>query len=323
MPNTNPTLTSRETIEDRIALGDKAVDRLAEQGKVFFHGLYAGVTADPEQIKKVVKLYYELFPRVVGLKGFAGPSTGDLHLINKKEQQLVLTTLAEVNYEGPYKLHCEKETLMKPELWDITDPISHTKVRHPDTEVKSAEDQIKFAQKAGFQGTLIIAHTSVPETLYLVERERENSDFKIACEVTPHHAMLNAEMMTKERGHTMKMNPPLRFAELQQEIYKLAKEGRFSYFGSDHAPHKLIKKQSDNPPSGIPGLPFNPVFIQHLYNDGMSEEMINDLTHNNILEIYNIHKSTIPNTYRILKVSQEEINALASEYEFDAFEVIR
>ena len=85
MPNTDPPLTSKETIEDRIELEDNAVARLKQEYENFkmFVGLYAGITADPIQIEEVVEAHAELFPSVVGLKMFAGHSTGNMGIIER------------------------------------------------------------------------------------------------------------------------------------------------------------------------------------------------------------------------------------------------
>ena len=59
----------------RIDAADAALRTL---GVTLFHGLYAGITAVPRQIEEAVRAWRELFPRVVGLKMFAGHSTGNM-----------------------------------------------------------------------------------------------------------------------------------------------------------------------------------------------------------------------------------------------------
>ena len=48
-----------------------------------------GITAVPRQIEEMVRAWKELFPRVVGLKMFAGQSTGNMGIIDPREQALV------------------------------------------------------------------------------------------------------------------------------------------------------------------------------------------------------------------------------------------
>ena len=92
MPNTDPPLTTREAIRRRIADADAA---LATLGVPLFHGLYAGLTADPAQIAQAVAAWRELFPRVVGLKMYAGHSTGEMGIIEREAQAVVYAELGE------------------------------------------------------------------------------------------------------------------------------------------------------------------------------------------------------------------------------------
>ena len=110
MPNTDPALVSREKIDERIRLADDAVSKL---GVNIFHGLYAGVTADENQIEEIVKVYDELFPRVVGFKMFAGHSVGMMGIIEKKNQKKIYEKLSELGFKGVLAVHCEKESLIK------------------------------------------------------------------------------------------------------------------------------------------------------------------------------------------------------------------
>lgn len=100
------------------------------RGIPVFYGLYCGVSKDPEQIREAVACTRE-FDQVVGLKLFAGKSTGDLSIPDTGAQALVFKTLAEEKYEGVLAIHCEKEADFIPELWDPNDPISHCKARPP------------------------------------------------------------------------------------------------------------------------------------------------------------------------------------------------
>jgi len=194
MPNTSPPITSIAKIKERIKLAD-------DVGVDIFHGLYAGVTSDPVQIKEVVKAHKELFPRVVGLKLFAGHSTGNMGLVGEQTQQKVYANLVEDGFTGVLVVHCEKESLMKSSLWDPEDPFTHTLVRPPEAEVESVKDQIAFAKEAGFKGNLHIAHISVPESVKIIEKARDdkNIKFTITCGITPHHCVLYDEMMKKDR----------------------------------------------------------------------------------------------------------------------------
>ena len=239
MPNTNPALTSIKTIEDRIELADKAIKNLRIP---IFHGLYAGITSNPKQIEEVVNSYDNLFPRVVGLKMFAGHSTGNMGIIEERDQELVYQTLKKLGFKGVLAVHCEKESLMKPKLWDYRNPFSHTLARPPKSEVESVKDQIKLASKAKYEGTLHVCHISVPESLNEIEKARGDAGFRISCGITPHHALIYDTMMNNKNGLLLKMNPPLRTKEMQRDMLDSLFYGRITWIETDHAPIQLMKK---------------------------------------------------------------------------------
>lgn len=312
MPNTSPALTTRKTIEDRIKLGDDAIGKL---GKPIFHGIYAGVISDPKQIEKMVEIYHEYFPRVVGLKMFSGHSTGNMGLITEAEQDVVYKTLSKIGYEGVLVNHCEKEQLMRPNLWISNNSITHTIARPPEAEVQSVKDQIRLAKDRNYKGTLHIAHLSVPEAYLEIEKARPFIDFKLSCEVAPHHAMFYDTLMNKEKGILFKMNPPLRTREMQEKMLNLLLEGKINYIGTDHAPHALDEKMCENSASGVPGLTYFPIFIEALIKKGLQKNEVSLYTHDNIINTFSIPKDTIRNTHRETGLSKAKLEELSREYE--------
>src|SRR5512147_3048378 len=106
MPNTDPPLVTRDAIRRRIDDADAAC---RGAGIRIFHGLYAGLTPVPRQIEDAVRAWKELFPRVVGLKMYAGHSTGQMGVVGPGDQALVYRTLAALGFDGVLAVHCEKE----------------------------------------------------------------------------------------------------------------------------------------------------------------------------------------------------------------------
>ena len=115
MPNCNPPLTDRATIEKRILLGQKVEQELKTQGFDVHYHVYCGITEDSNQIRKMVRAYNDLFPEVCGMKMFASQSTGNMGIIDPEAQEAVYRILAEENYRGVIAVHCEKESLFRPE----------------------------------------------------------------------------------------------------------------------------------------------------------------------------------------------------------------
>jgi len=304
MPNTDPPLTSKRIIMERIQLGNMAISEL---GKKIFHGIFAGLTADVEQIKEVAALAMEE-KRVIGLKLYAGHSTGNMGIIKEEEQKLVFKTLAEAGYTGVVGIHCEKESIMEIAKWDSSVPFSHTLARPPSAEIASLKDMISFARGAGFNGTLHICHITLPESVQLVN-EAKNDGMKIVSGLTPHHAMLYAEQMKEDDGMLKKMNPPLRSKETAEKMVELLIEGKIDWIETDHAPHTLEDKEKKHA-SGVPCLHAHPLFVELLRSKGMSPERIDEITHDNILKVFELD---IPNTKRKAQ------DGLGKEYEYDVF----
>lgn len=309
MPNTSPTITTRELIERRLEDADKV-------NSPVFYGVYAGLTSNPNQIKEVVKAWRELFPRVVGLKMFAvksGPS--NLEVSKEDEQRLVYQTLVDEGYNGVLAVHCEKESFLKPNLWNPKNPKSHSYARPSISEASSVQDQLVFAGQLGFKGNLHIAHVSVPTSVELIEVSRRMNKVKLTCGVTPHHCLLNYDLIPESKqGLLYKVNPPLRDADSSKKMLELLKEERINWIETDHAPHTLAEKLNSPYMSGFPGLPFYPHFLNYLKENGFSEEQLRNLTHRNICNTFGIdlpERDIIPD------------KTLHNEYEVDVYKGMR
>lgn len=300
MPNTNPPLVSRQTIERRIALADNAAVPI-------FHGIFGGLTSDPAQITNMVSAHRELFPRVVGLKLYAGVSTGSLAITDTGMQERVFSVLADAGYTGVLAVHCERVELFNPSAAATGEAFSHTLARPPESETESVRTIIGLAENHVFRGTIHICHVSVPKSVRVVEQARDRGKIKITCGITPHHALLDADLMKTPHGHLLKMNPPLRPKAMQEEMLQLLLGGRIDWIETDHAPHTIEEKKTA---SGIPVLPFYPRFIRILREQGMSASMLSDITHHSIERTFGID---IPESGRIPETG------LAGEYPFDPF----
>ena len=76
----------------------------------------------------------------------------------------------------------------------------------------------------------------------------------ISFDVTPHHALLTEEKLF-ELGGIAKVNPPLRGEEDKEYIYGCLKSGIVDAYVTDHAPHTLTEKISENYEDVKPGFP--------------------------------------------------------------------
>ncbi len=290
MPNTQRPITTRERVLERFALAQEA-----QKVSPVFYGLYVGLTSNPDQIARAVELTREFKPTherryaVVGLKNYVGKSVGDLANITEESQRIIARELVRRGYKGVEAFHCEEESLMRPELWDPTKPITHCLARPPEAEIESVKDQILFAEQAGFRGTIHICHVSTSEAVKFIQDIKTNrpsageysSSFEITCGVTPHHLFYCNEMMNQPNGLFWKVNPPLRDKQIQEKLLQQAKEGKIDCIETDHAPHTSSEKLNFPYMSGIPGIDRWPDIAERLAQEKFSQKQIEDLTFNN------------------------------------------
>ena len=268
MPNTSPACTDRDTILSRLADGGES----AEKTGVSYH-LYAGLTQDPEQVKEMAAVHDELFPLVIGLKMFAGNSTGGMGLTGIEQQRKVFTVLKEAGYRGILLVHCEKESLMHPECY-VRDHFATWSLARPAVcESESVRDMIFLAEETGFEGGLHICHISTRAAIELVKQARGRG-LNISCGATAHHSLLTARDAL-EHDRFLKMNPPVRDEANRQAVYQGLIDGDIDFVESDHAPHTLEDKLSGA--SGIPGFTASLVLLKKLRKDGVTESRLEDL----------------------------------------------
>ena len=303
MPNCNPPLTDRQTIEKRIQLGLKAEQELKAQGCDVHYHIYCGITGNKEQIREMVRAYNDLFPRVCGMKMFASQSTGNMGIIGEEKQRAIYRVLAEENYRGVIAVHCEKESLFRP------DEKTHGRRRPSESEEASVRDQIRFAEEENFKGTLHIAHISTHSALEAVREARKRNLIRITCGATPHHILLNDTNETD----LVRMNPPLRNEADRLAVWNALFDGTIDWIESDHAPHTLEDKK--NGASGLPGFEGMLIAIKKLREAGMSEQRLEELLCTNALKAFGIKEKS--KTVSI--ITDQMIREVHTAYPFSAW----
>ncbi|MFA6891535.1 MAG: dihydroorotase family protein [Sphaerochaetaceae bacterium] len=314
MPNCNPPLTDRGVIERRLGLAADAVERIKrETGRDIRYGLYAGLTSDEAQIREVVTAWDELFPNVVGLKLFAGNSTGDMGQVSEERQRHIYHELAKDGYTGVLAVHCEKESFLLPQREDPSDFSTHSLARPIEAEVASVSDQIRFAEEEEFRGILHICHLSTVESLPLIERGRADG-LRITCGVTPHHLLLCSED-ARNRCLYAKMNPPLRDEAHRAALFGALLDGRIDWVESDHAPHTLSEKEKGA--CGIPGFSGSLTLLQSLYKAGIPEIRLRSLFGKRVLDVFGLPPQYI--TIPSYDECSERSEWAAMQYPYDSY----
>ena len=319
MPNTDPPILTREVVEGRLRRADEAgVPEV-------FYGLYIGATKDREQLKRAVETYRYFFPRVVGIKLYAGHSVGNLGVVSERDQFNVYQTLAGEGYKGLLVVHCEKESVLDMQAWNPLNAITHCFARPEVAEVESVNDQLRFVRETGFLGKLHIAHISSPSAVDLVGVAKEEG-MNVSSAICPHHFIYDWQQMNvqeggegverkvderveRNRGLLWKMNPPLRSPQSRTRVLESLRQGKIDWIETDHAPHTLPEKMSHPFMSGVPGLAWWPLFEEYLRSQNFSDRLIEKLTFTNAQERLGVDVSR----------SVRRVRDRREEYAFDPY----
>jgi len=246
-PECGPPLTERSAIERRIAEADEILRRLDIS---LFHGLHAGIAANPDQIRQIVRIHGELFSRVVGLKLYAGHSAGSMGVTRISDQFGVWKTLAKLGYRGLVAVHAESQELLQPELRNLMRPEIHGVSRPPLSEVAATQSQLALAEAAGFRGNIHFCHVSLSDSLRLIRSQQRGFLFSVTIGVTPHHFILNKSQAA--RSVLLSVNPPIRDERNRDLMFQHVLRGDVNWIETDHAPHAVVDKLRGA--SGLPGF---------------------------------------------------------------------
>ena len=232
MPNTNPPTTTISALKDKV---ERA--RNVEDSDIRF---FFGVTNDVH-LKELEELWTnmshaEIRSRCPGVKLYLDHSTGN-QKVDGAIVQDVFRICAGLNI--PIVAHCED-----PET-NVCDPR-----RPPESEERSIYNAVERAKMFGTH--LHIAHLSTKQGLELI-RQAKHDELSITCEAAPHHLFLSFEDEEK-LGAFGKMNPPLRTLDHQEALWEGVLDRTIDCIATDHAPHTIDEKKSENPPKGVPGV---------------------------------------------------------------------
>jgi dihydroorotase len=260
MPNTDPSTTSPEMMEDKLA---RAKGRMHTD-----HAFYAGATHDNTDLLPIM----ERMPGVCGVKVFMGASTGQLLVEDDEGVERVLNAInrrAAFHSEDEYRLQDRKKLAVQ------GDWTSHPVVRDAEAAISSTKRLIRLARKTGKR--IHVLHVTTGEEMAILA---DNKDIA-TCEVTPQHLTLaGPEDYQRLKGYAQ-MNPPIRDAAQRDALWVAVNQGIPDVIGSDHAPHTKEEKARPYPasPSGMPGVQtIVPVMLTHVANGKMSLERFIELT---------------------------------------------
>ena len=129
-------------------------------------------------------------------------------------------------------------------------PKNYPIVAH--SESRSMAAAILFA--AIYDRPVHIAHISLKEEVLVIKAAKERG-IKVTCEVCPHHLFLTRDDIPAiARGHAGRGEVRPRLASREDVDALWTNLDVIDCFATDHAPHTIEEKDSDNPPPGFPGL---------------------------------------------------------------------
>ena len=167
----------------------------------------------------------------------------------------------------------------------------------PQGEYVAVRREIELAKKIGCK--YHFCHMSTKESFDAIRQAHKEGYTNITCEVSPHHLLLNEEMI---KDSNWKMNPPLRSEENRLETIKALLDGTACMIASDHAPHTKEEKEKsyEQAPNGIIGIEtMLPLIYTHFVDKGLiSLEKFIDLFVTNPRKIFSLSERKIEVGYQ-------------------------
>ena len=245
MPNTQPPIFDASTL-------DLALASAKEKARCDY-AQFVGAGPDNAEIAA------ELAPRAASLKMYLDSTFGELRL---DDMTLWMPHFEKYPKDFPIILHSEARTLAA---------------------------GILFA--AIYDRPVHIAHISLKEEVLLIKAAKEKG-IKVTCEVCPHHLFLSQNDIPSLSGGSSRTQSVSRPAveERPSTTGSALRSGRsevrprlatqedvdalwanldiIDCFATDHAPHTLTEKDSENPPPGFPGVETILPLLLTAANDG-------------------------------------------------------
>jgi len=232
MPNTVPPATTQARLEEKL--------ELAARKSLVNYGFYIGATCD--NLDELIAAR-----RTPGIKIFIGSSTGDL-LVD--EQAALERIFAETSL--PITAHCEDESTVRANaarLAGTHDVADHSRIRDHAAALIATSRSIDLAHR--HKHRFHVLHVSTGAETELLADHRN----LITAEACPHHLFFNTDDYAR-LGTLVQMNPSLKDAADNKQLWQALHDGRIQVVATDHAPHTLEEKQRLYPasPSGLPAV---------------------------------------------------------------------
>lgn len=242
MPNNNPVTMSAETLRNRMTIAEEKV--LVNVG---FYSAFPEKTDEMEGIVKEGAVAFKLFmaARIGGL------DVNDNYAVKEAFKKAL-------ELEIPVAVHAEDIAMLERaekelKLANRNDVEAFLEAHSEIVEMKAVERLVATVKQTKNQ--VHFCHLSTEKGLKAVI-DGKKFGLPITCEATPHHLFLSVDDL-KKIGTLALTAPPVREKSHIKALWNGVKERWIDIVASDHAPHTLDEKKSENVwevKVGIPGL---------------------------------------------------------------------
>ena len=244
MPNTLPQTTTQELLQQKFDL--------AAEKSLANYSFYLGATNDNlSEITKTDPC------KVCGIKLFMGSSTGNM-LVDKNEVLVRLfresPCLIAAHCEDEQTIHentvCCKDLASKDQV--VVDASIHPFIRTVEACYKSSSKAVDMAEKFGAR--LHVMHVSSQKELSLFRNDIPLEQKRVTAETCPHYLWFDNRDY-EEKSYAIKCNPAIKSHRDKEALLQAIREGLIDTIGTDHAPHLLEEKMTDDYFTSKSGFP--------------------------------------------------------------------
>jgi dihydroorotase len=203
---------------------------------------------------------------------------------------------AAARFDGLLLIHCEDDAMTREREQALreagrTDYGIIPEWRSREAEEVAAAETAMLARVTGAR--VVIAHTSHPEAVDLIRRERA-AGAHVWVESCPQYFFLQ-EAEVLEHGPFRKFTPPARLkdAAAADQMWRLLAAGDITHISTDHAPSTRAQKQAGNIwqcPFGLPGVETTLTLMLHAVHEGrMTLERLVDVLCERPARLYGLY----------------------------------
>jgi dihydropyrimidinase len=168
-------------------------------------------------------------------------------------------------------VHCEDDGILCRSMSAVADrtaAFGHARSRLPEAETEGIKRVLEIAGKA--KCPTHIVHVSTAEGARMVARAKQYQP--VSCETCPQYLFLDESKLKGPDGHRFICSPPLRPEENRQKMSRLAQEGIFDLYATDHCAFSKSDKDENRSdfsrvPGGLPGIGALAPLMHELHND--------------------------------------------------------